>query len=736
MVKIDFYEAESIRFVSNLLKNKPSVLRANIDLSDVLTSVRLLLDSERNSQLLESLLNLPKINEKISEDISDFVLNGARLMSCTSRFICGNHREVAQIILKFLNAAISAVSDHHNASSFEARHANMATSMGLTAHEAELTKLVYFYIQRHGIFNDSFNDMTIWKYKNFRMYLAAFLDISEADAQFLLRDDSPLFKTGMLSKDDLNDHIEMHYDLHRFLGGSAKSPDFSEALFEPLPTHQAIKRPVNVTEHDWHLMLTMLKMPMGANILLHGAPGTGKTTLALALSAELGINAISIRSPEDGKQSTRVTNLLCAMKLAEIGTKPMLIVVDEADQILGTRHSWIFHGEKTDKGWLNKTIEQSKAKIIWITNSISGIESSTMRRFSYSLEFKDYTNRERREIWNSILLDVPEVASNLNPEDISTLSSQYRLQPAQIADTVRQVAHMGLAPDGQRKALEQCLSSHAHRIYGSNYNQSANRQQPNGQISIEGLSADHDLASIVETLRLFSERLEKDGSTMPVRNMNLLLSGPPGTGKTEFAKLLSRTLGLDLIVRTASELQSKWVGETEKNIAAAFDEAERDQAVLFIDEADTFLWPRTQAGQSWQVSQVNEFLCQMENFRGILVCASNHMDMFDEAAIRRFNLKVRFDWLKADGKLILFRRVFGQLFKANEAVELNSDQQRRLASIGQLAPGDFKVVFQKHAFLPVGTVSVDQLIESLEVETRYKRIHSGGSLGFIKDHEM
>ena len=171
-------------------------------------------------------------------------------------------------------------------------------------------------------------------------------------------------------------------------------------------------------------------------------------------------------------------------------------------------------------------------------------------------------------------------------------------------------------------------------------------------------------------------------------------------------------------------------------VQISLNEAEKDKSILFVDEADSFLWPRESAERSYEVSSVNEFLTQMENFRGILVCASNHMDMFDEAAIRRFNLKVRFDWLKAEGKLILFKRVFSPLFKSDETVEISSDQQRRLASIGQLAPGDFKVVFQKHAFLPVGTVIVDQLIESLEVETRYKRIHSGGSLGFIRDYEI
>ena len=103
----------------------------------------------------------------------------------------------------------------------------------------------------------------------------------------------------------------------------------------------------------------------------------------------------------------------------------------------------------------------------------------------------------------------------------------------------------------------------------------------------------------------------------------ILLHGPPGTGKTQFARYVATRLERDLMVKTASELQSMWIGEAEKNIARAFREAERDGAILFIDEADSFLFSRESAHRMWEVSQVNEFLCQMENFKGILICATD-----------------------------------------------------------------------------------------------------------------
>ena len=61
-------------------------------------------------------------------------------------------------------------------------------------------------------------------------------------------------------------------------------------------------------------------------------------------------------------------------------------------------------------------------------------------------------------------------------------------------------------------------------------------------------------------------------------------------------------------------------------VQISLNEAEKDKSILFVDEADSFLWPRESAERSYEVSSVNEFLTQMENFRGILICASNPID--------------------------------------------------------------------------------------------------------------
>ena len=128
-------------------------------------------------------------------------------------------------------------------------------------------------------------------------------------------------------------------------------------------------------------------------------------------------------------------------------------------------------------------------------------------------------------------------------------------------------------------------------------------------------------------------------------NMNLLFYGPPGTGKSELARFIANRVDREIICKRISDLQSMWAGAGEKNIKQAFQKAEAEEAVLIIDEADSVLFTRERARHPWEISFTNEFLTQMERYRGILVCTTNRLDDLDPASLRRFNHKIGFDYL-------------------------------------------------------------------------------------------
>ena len=131
---------------------------------------------------------------------------------------------------------------------------------------------------------------------------------------------------------------------------------------------------------------------------------------------------------------------------------------------------------------------------------------------------------------------------------------------------------------------------------------------------------------------------------------SLCFHGVPGSGKSALAAHIAQALGRPLWVRQASDLMSKYVGETEQNMAAMFAQAEREGAVLLLDEADSFLQDRRGAQRHYEVSEVNEMLQGMERFRGVFICTTNLMDQLDAAALRRFAFKLQFLPLRQIGR--------------------------------------------------------------------------------------
>ena len=125
--------------------------------------------------------------------------------------------------------------------------------------------------------------------------------------------------------------------------------------------------------------------------------------------------------------------------------------------------------------------------------------------------------------------------------------------------------------------------------------------------SLAGLNAEGDLKKMLEQSKLFYLYL-RDSRDSRRLNMNFLFYGPPGTGKSELARYIANELDRELICKRSSDLLDPYVGMTERRISQAFEEAENEEAVLVIDEADSLLFSPDRAQRSWEISQTNEFL--------------------------------------------------------------------------------------------------------------------------------
>lgn len=443
------------------------------------------------------------------------------------------------------------------------------------------------------------------------------------------------------------------------------------------------------------------------HILLYGPPGTGKTSFAAAAAHALGQPAYYVSTPKDGDIRNRKKALEACLNISG-GGKDALVIVDEADALINTEAS----SERHDKGWFNEFLERPGIRTLWVTNTISEIPESIMRRFAYSVNFQKLGREQRINIWNHVVAN-NKVFSLISQDEIKRFAVEYPLSAGSIDLAVKKSREIA----GRKKrlfiqALERSLKASRQLING--IHAISQDDAIESEYSLEGLNLEADTSTLMRQLEAFNAHLNSD-SKLRV-NMNLLFYGPPGTGKTEMSRYLSRQLKRELMVRRTSDILSMWLGQSEKQIARAFQEAERERAVLVIDEADSLLFSRDKAVHSWETSMVNEFLTQMEHFRGLLICTTNRLEELDAASLRRFNHKIRFDFLTIEGNLVFYERMLRPLAAGPASDEVLLPLRR----LPNLTPGDFKIVRDRFAFFPKNKVRHEDLVQGLVGESGIK----------------
>ena len=613
----------------------------------------------------------------------------------------------------------------------------------LQLNRAERALLLYGTLARYQ--RDLRSLLVEFKVSNAPEAYAAIADVAGVKASEVaeaLRAGSRLERIGMVENlisehniTDLADLMKVSEKLPPVLMREYRNQNELMAVF----TRPALKSELGMSdfhfvEEDVQVLINLMRHAMerkeaGVNVLLYGPPGTGKTELAKVVAQSAGLELFEVEYADRDGNSLSGRDRYRSLQIAQVflkGAQKAALLFDEVEDVfppisvdaaqMMARQEQIASPSGSSsvngKAWVNQILEQNAVPTIWVTNRIEQIDPAFRRRFAYHLELKSPPPGAREQLVRKTMEGV-----GVSEAFVAKLTERKGLTPAQIRTAVRfaDLAKVSDAPEAFEGLIERQLK-HADAALGNSVPDAIGRKQVTTyDLQMLHVESRFEIPRVVEALKARGHG-------------TLCFYGAPGTGKTALGEHISKALGKPLIIKRASDLMSKYIGETEQNMAKMFAEADAEKAVLLLDEADSYLQDRRGAQRTYEVTEVNEMLQQMEHFQGIFICTTNLLDKIDQAALRRFTFKIKFKPLKNDQRELMF---VTEALKGDAAL-MTPTLRTRLAKLEQLCPGDFASV-KRQCDILASDFSAEEFLEQLEAEHRIKpEVREARGMGFMQ----
>jgi hypothetical protein len=433
-------------------------------------------------------------------------------------------------------------------------------------------------------------------------------------------------------------------------------------------------------------------------LIVYGRVGQGRRSVLTAIAAARGLRVLRVEARALSTERDVAQSQLRAIA-RECSLLELTPLICNADALAGASDA----AERFD------LVEQELSGLVLATSTRP--ISRRWKRPPVTVELQPLAGSQRAALWSRAL---PMASA----EDTEILATMYPLAPALIeaagSAAIEQSGGGAMAPEhiaaGLRAVLDDRLAGLATRITVT-------------QTWNDFVLPEDQITAIVELLARIRERrrvyedwgfADKVGKGLGV---SALFSGPPGTGKTMGAGLVARALNTELYQVDLSKIVSKWIGETEKNLAALFDAAEAGHAVLLFDEADALFGKRTEVRSSndrYANQEVNFLLQRLETYAGVCVLTTNHETAIDEAFRRRLSVHVRFPMPEADERQKLWQAMIPTNAPTAGDLRLND-----LATVYVMSGGYIKNAVLRAAFLAAdeqGTINAARLARAAQLE--------------------
>jgi len=373
-------------------------------------------------------------------------------------------------------------------------------------------------------------------------------------------------------------------------------------------------------------------------IAIRGVGGSGRRALLAGLAAEAGLDLAIISAtalPRSAEAFVRV--LRHALRRAQLaGLFPCIVELDQ-----------VAFEERAGRDVASEVLRAHPGPLAVVTHVDAPIPFAAGH---VVIDLPILAETERRDVWARTLAAAQLAA------DPDGLAARYRVGPGVIRRAVAAAVEVG----GDAAT---CIEAFVRQTRDARIGQFAKRVDRLAAWADVVLPPDildslRELVGRVRHRRTVFEQWGMGRKMATSRGLTALFQGQPGTGKTLVAGVVARELGLDLYQVDLSKVMSKWIGETERNLATIFDAAEDGQVILLFDEADSLFSKRTEVRSSndrYANLEVNYLLQRLDSFEGIAVLTTNSGGSIDPAFKRRLSFRLSFPFPDEDTREQLWR---------------------------------------------------------------------------------
>ena len=454
-----------------------------------------------------------------------------------------------------------------------------------------------------------------------------------------------------------------------------------------LPTKQALLR----------LAMDAKSSGKALRLYFQGGGAPEKRETAEALSAALGTKLLVARIDRLPENSN--PDFISSLLLREAQLHGVVLFISSLDDFHGT-DAVMMRRHILDGLTANKAVTIFAGKLPWNPQLLTAVAVVTI--FFEVPDFQQRFTHWERELHG--------LGSDLEVKHIAMLAGRFRLTPFQITQAAAMAQsscewRRACAGPGQNEApstpsLDELFAA-ARRQCGHELAALAHKIEPRYGWEDLILSPDpkaqlQEICFQAECRPLVYEQWGFDRKLSLGKGLNVLFAGPPGTGKTMAAEVIAHQLRLDLYRIDLSQIVSKYIGETEKNLDRIFNAAESSNAILFFDEADSLFGKRSEVRDShdrYANIEISYLLQKMEEYQGISVLATNLRQNLDDAFVRRLQAIVEFPFPDEEYRRRIWETVFPK--EAPVAHDVRFDL---LAREIRLAGGNIKNIALAAAF--------------------------------------